>query len=338
MISLLEGAITQRWQPVALADIVVGERQRSLSSEHVAQIRASYAQLGGQLQLQPIVLDEKLGLIDGAHRLEAAKQAGWTHITALVLEGITDMHRPILEAEANRVRKNLTPVELEAVWRSHYEPAFKVQARQRQLAGLRRGTTVGVSVVIENSDSGVQTSGLTMAKAAKQTTGLSLETLNKIAEVRQLSKSQRVPSEVREAAVVGLRKLARPNAQVASVHRQLMSLLQQLTRQRGDAEQQRLQSLESTLERTLSDTSMLAERLAASLARDLEDAARIAETNREILRAVRVSLVRSLATVVSVECRLDDDPLAALKRIGPEVSRLQTQTSMRQLGVQVQHG
>ena len=97
----------------------------------------SFEMLGGQLQLQPIIVDEQLVLVDGRHRLEAAKRAGWNRIAALVFCGATAEMRPLLESEANRVRRTLNVLELESIWRAHYEPGLRAAAKERQLAGLR---------------------------------------------------------------------------------------------------------------------------------------------------------------------------------------------------------
>lgn len=320
----------QRWVPVPVDRVIVGERQRKVAEEHVQRLRESYSSMGGQLQLQPIVLDSRMVLIDGAHRLEAARQSGWSHIAAIVLDEVASRQRAMLEIEANRVRKNLNVLELEQAWRSHYEPAHRAAARERRRAGLRRGSAVPV---IGDSDNGNTTDRISLAKAAKQVTGLSIETLNKIAEIRELSTSSKVPDEVRDVALEGLRRLARSAVGVGSVYRALQHRLRTVDSKgkHNNGRSERERALQKALERMLAETSMMAERLAGPLAHDLGAAAALGDANREQLRAIRVSLARSLATVVSTECRLEQHPLSALRRLGAEVSRLLSTTSVDQL-------
>lgn len=338
MIPLINGTIRQQWQPVLIDTVIVSERRRELSDEHVSQIQASYEQLGGQLQLQPIVLDQDLVLIDGAHRLEAAKQAGWTHISALIFQGVNDTHRAIIETEANRVRKNLNPVELEAVWRQFYEPAYRIHAKRRQLAGLRRGRASPdgaetASAETANAAVSQPRAAMTLARAAKQTTGLSIDTLNKISDMRLLSQSQSVAPEVRQAALDSMQRLTRPHASVTSVHRNLMSVVQQSSSHEQASQQQRRRQLEKQLERVLDGALSLRRQVDGSCADELADAARCADSNQAMLRALRVSLAQTLAAVVVIECRLEVDTIAALKRIGAEVSKLQSATSASLLGL-----
>lgn len=327
----MNGAIkTQRWMPVPVDQVVVGERQREVSDDHVQRLRDSYSSMGGQLQLQPIVLDSRMVLIDGAHRLEAARRSGWSHIAAIILDEMAPRQRAMLEIEANRVRKNLNALELEQAWRSHYEPAYRAAASERRRSGLRRGSAVPV---IGDSDNGNATERISLAKAARQVTGLSIETLNKIAEIRELSTSSKVPEEVRDSAIEGLRRLARSAVGVDSVYRALQHRLRtgDSMGKHDNGRHERERALQKTLERVLAETSMMAERLAGPLAHDLGSAAALGDANREQLRAIRVSLARSLATVVSTECRLEQHPIPALRRLGAEVSRLLSATSVDQL-------
>lgn len=320
-------AAASHWRVIRVGDVILGEG-RVTEAAHVARIRQSYERLGGQLQLQPIVVDSEMGLIDGAHRLEAARQSEWSHIAALVCERGTPSQQLLIELEASRTRKALSPLELEQVWRVHYEPEFRARTHARRAAGLRRGAAAPVHANCNNGDPETRVS---IAKSAKQITGLSLRTLDKVAEVRELSSSAEVPDFVREAAALGLTMLARPGASVDPVHRELTHLRQG---QQLASEDQLLRvptAAETSFERQLIECSMLAERLSGPLAAEFEALARLSEVNREQLRALRVALAHSLATVVSIECRLEAEPIAALRRIGAEVGRLLSQTSVSQL-------
>lgn len=381
------GAVRQKWQPLAVGAVVTPQPHRTLSQEHVNAIRDSFAQLGGQLQLQPIVVDSEWVLIDGAHRLEAAKQAGWSHVSAVIIEGAIAEHRQFLETEANSVRRMLTVLELEQVWRSHYEPALRAAAKRRQLQGLKNrfGTSNGSSDELEGqktaggvignsnnvgSDLGlglgcvsdtkpgsVQGSlsrsaprqepdqnflpgsslrvGESLASAAKRITGYSLETLNKVTQIKGVAGSSETPEHLRNAARRGLQRLTRPGASIDSIYRSLRTLQQQADLgQLGQAGALRSRELldERQLESTLAEVLRLADRFDGSGTERLIAAARCSDANRQILRSMRHSLARSLATVVSAECRLEVDQRGALRSLGAEVSRLLSTTSVAQLG------
>lgn len=223
----------------------------------MAELLRSFEMLGGQLQLQPIIVDEQLVLVDGRHRLEAAKRAGWSRLTALVICGATIEMRPLLEAEANRVRRTLSVLELESIWRAHYEPGLRAAAKERQLAGLRmrnardlelgRASRSAECLVIGNSNnqgggvwerivangSSNAGSGATrpesVSRAAKRITGYSLDTLNKVARIRSLATSEGSSLEMREAAKQGLQRLAKPGASVEMVYRALRERVAEAT-------------------------------------------------------------------------------------------------------------
>lgn len=347
------GHLSLRWQAVEISRIV-SPAQAKLSEAHIERLRASFARLGGQLLLQPILLNGDLVVIDGAHRLEAAKRSGWRYIGAQICEGVAPEQWPLLVLESNRVRKEPSPLELEAVWREHYEPELRAQAKARQLAALRRYAFVSASSAAKNESvdqmkvrSSVTTPQhatvlgnpknehmgerpLTIARAAKLATGLSIETLNKVSRVRALAEDASLPVEAREHARRALEKLAHPGARVDTIYRQLRQDIEVSCRPQREVPQLG-ERAEQLLARNLEDVSLMAERLQGSLGVELGLAARNHESAREQLRAMRVALAHSLATVVAIECRLERAPVAALRRIGSEVSRVLSATSLQQL-------
>ncbi len=292
--------------------------------------------------LQPILIDSEYRLIDGVHRLEAARRSGWARIPALICDGATETQWPLIELEANRVRRIPSPLELEAVWRAHYEPEFRAVALQKRRLHLRRGNS---TPVLGNTENGASSGSLSIASAAKQTTGLSIETLNKISEIRALAHDQQVEPEVRALARASVQKLARPRASVDGLYRSLARELEmRQSRSSGAAEKSnevivseghriRREQCQRQLDRMLEDASLWSERLDGQLGGDLEKLLRSGETDREQLRATRIAFAKSLATLVSIECRLERNQAAALRRIGAEVSRLLSRTSVAQLGI-----
>lgn len=316
-----------RWQWVALQDIVIGTRQRGVSPGHVARLQASYERLGVGVQLQPVVLDEQLHLIDGAHRVEAAKGAGWQVIGAIVLVGVDPSQRTLLEIEANLVRKSLTLREREAAWSDHYEPLFRAQADRRKRAALRRGVEEGRGHGANSEESRAPT----LAQAAKHTIGLSIDTLKKIAEIRDFATSAQHPDALRETAAKALERLDQPGASVSALHQQVRSARDRLCESGERDDRSPTAACIRALERTVGEVTHLATRLDGTLAVTLSRAIKAEPGQAEHLRALRVALARSLAIVVAVECGFDAHPVAALRSLGHEVGQLLSSTSVQQL-------
>ncbi len=95
--------------------IEVQSRLRRTDSDVVEAYRDSMSEKG---QFQPILLERKSPqdgpgyiLVDGAHRLEAAKLLGWTAISAEVRAPSSASERRLIEIDANLVRKDLSVLE-----------------------------------------------------------------------------------------------------------------------------------------------------------------------------------------------------------------------------------
>lgn len=283
-------------RPLLISSINVGNRSRLLNPQHVEQLKNSFARLGGQLQLQPVVVDEHLTLIDGAHRLEAARQSGWSHILAQTLTGSSALHLPLLEHEANLVRRGLGPAHLEAAWRKHYEPELRARAKQRQLSGLRRGSTPAT-----DASTAARPHPRSIAESAKAVTGLSLATLNKVAEIRSLAALASASARVRETAAAAMRKLEEPGAAVSPLHR---SVLAELSREHTSSEQARPvgdSSAQRELEQAFQEVSALMQKLRGRTGEALRRAQPDDDQARDMLRALRVSLMSALTEVTHIE-------------------------------------
>lgn len=311
------------WRLLAVDEVVKTDGASAVNADHVSELLRSFEMLGGQLQLQPIIVDEHLVLVDGRHRLEAAKRAGWSRIAALVICGATIEMRPLLEAEANRVRRTLNVLELESIWRAHYEPGLRAAAKERQLAGLRMRNArdaesrralrsaecpvIGISknrkgeegARIAASDSstaeGDATRHESISRAAKRITGYSLDTLNKVARIRTLATSESSSPELREAAKQGLRRLAAPGASVEMVYRALRERAAEATLgfRSVELQPQKLKELESSGARLdalgaggtglAAVTSLDAARDELALERALAECSRLAERFEGVL-------------------------------------------------------
>lgn len=339
---LIKGEIRQEWRAVAVDDVIVRERQRKVRPEHVKAVRESFESLGGNLMLQPIVVDEGLVLADGAHRLQAAKDAGWSHIPALVFHGATVEDRELIEFEANRVRLQLTPLELEEAWTTLLGPTYQARAKANQIQHLQRGRDSSVIVNYNNGETeatiGISEAPISMPQAAREATGMSLQTINKITDIRTFAQSETSSPELREAAERGVQKLARPGASVDSIHKQLIGLQDRERLQSLNPSEAQQRVLEKKLDQALTETTLQSEKFGGEYGAELEAAARFDQAAAESLRAVRVALATSIAAILAIECRLDPDPNQALQRLGAEMTRMISEKAVGHLGMEVDRG
>ncbi|GAA1573065.1 ParB N-terminal domain-containing protein [Leucobacter aridicollis] len=325
---IIQTPIQQDWKLVRVEDVIVKERLRDYDEDHINRIRRSFRELGGQLQLQPIVLDERMILIDGAHRLEAASREGWEFISALIWTGVTEEDRPILEAEANIVRKDFSPVELERIWKEHYEPATRAKARKTQVKNLRRGDDFPVTGNTGNGEI------VAVSKVARETVGRDIDWLNKVTDVRALAESTTAPVELRAAAERGIEKLSKPGAKVDPVHKELLRLQDAFSKKGQAPTERRAEALEKTLDKQVTESTLLAEKYSGELGSDLVEAAGVVPAGGESVRAIRVALTHALAGAIIVECRTSENPAAALRPIGQEVVDLLNMLTTKQLGLE----
>jgi N6-adenosine-specific RNA methylase IME4/ParB-like chromosome segregation protein Spo0J len=148
-----------------LEAIRIGDRFRRELGD-IALLASSIAEIG---LLHPIVLTSENELIAGARRIAAFRQLGRTSVPAHVVP-LADIVRG--EFDENAVRSDFLPSEYVAIKRALADEERR-QARQRQLATLKRGDDQPVR---ENSPNGVNgRSGDKIARAA----GVSRRTMEK---------------------------------------------------------------------------------------------------------------------------------------------------------------
>lgn len=312
----VSGTLTQEWTMLDVDAVIVKDRLRETDPKHVELVARSYLELN--FQIQPIVVDELMVLVDGAHRLEAAKQVGWDAIGAMVVHGATEMERSYLELEANRLRKQMSPLQVQAAWASFGEPLFQLKAKQKQLAGLKQGQESPVTGNSGNGESGE----VSMVQAARELTGMSLDSLNKISDVRAAAEGEQVHPTVQAAAQKAIKQLDVPGAKVDPIYTGLQKLANTIRLQSDPAEARR-QALEKQLGDVMIQVAHLEERLETKgLADELGEASQATPLGDENLRTIRMSLTKSLAMVMATECKLTNDPEVTLNVLGAEVMRL----------------
>lgn len=303
--NLLHGTARLEFQMVDPTEISYNEAARiePLEPKIVELIHGSYTMLGG-LQLQPILLNPDLELIDGFHRLRAATESGMKEIAALIVHGLDSPDDlQLLEAEANRARKQRTPAQALEVWTRFYEPAIAAQNSARKQQNLRNQTSIQE---IRESRAEVIPSS-TLRQAAKETTGYSLDTLDKIRAVRAAAEDESAAEEVRAAAERGYRALAKQGAQVDPIFKKVARLQAKSKAPRVDPALVEQQRLTEVVERVAKDTTLLAERLHGDLGKDLTNAATLGHVLADEVRGIRIALTYSLAALLTVEATTADN-------------------------------
>jgi ParB family transcriptional regulator, chromosome partitioning protein len=109
----------QTYEPIIEAEIEiisVGDRMRSLNQEVVDKLKESIRAIGLKtpISVRDMGEDEGWELVTGLHRLEAAKQLGWTYIDAREETGSED------DAKMWEIAENLHRAELTALERAEH--------------------------------------------------------------------------------------------------------------------------------------------------------------------------------------------------------------------------
>ena len=130
---------------IKISDIRVNPGRREAAAEPVAELAKSIAAVG---LLNPITLTGNYTLVAGLHRLEAAKQLGWTEIECTVI-GMSGLQAELAEIDENIVRTRLTRQELGEQFlrrKELYEMLYpETKAGAAQAAGMNRAVGNNVS-------------------------------------------------------------------------------------------------------------------------------------------------------------------------------------------------
>lgn len=304
--SIISQNITQQWQLLPIEDVTVVKRQRDVDAKHVKAIEKSFNDLGGQMLIQPIVVDGDSVLIDGAHRLQAAKNSGWTHIAAIVCSGATIDDRAVLEFEANRIRKELSAQEVSEAWEKFYKPAAVKAATERM-------HTAGVNAM-NNSNTATDNIGSsenearTLAKAARETTGHSVEWLNRINAINRVAADPEMPETVRETARRAQQQLFDPKAKVDPLYKKVQAAKELAESQGLPVEARRAGEAEELVDKLVSDACFLAGRVMQDKTREAFTTAP-KERCAAQFEALKLRLVECLAVVLVT---VDDAGIEAL--------------------------
>ena len=92
---------------VPIEKIKIKEGRRRLDTDHVRELADSIRELG---LLNPVTIDSENTLIAGMHRLEAARQLGWSDVECTV-SSLGGLQAELAEIDENFVRNDLSAVE-----------------------------------------------------------------------------------------------------------------------------------------------------------------------------------------------------------------------------------
>ena len=102
----------RRSLPTALDMIVVEDRLRAVDEAAVEHIAESMEQRGQIYPIQITTIEPgQFRLVNGAHRIAAARKLGWTHIEAFLVDGLEEEEFALLEIDENLCRAELSPLE-----------------------------------------------------------------------------------------------------------------------------------------------------------------------------------------------------------------------------------
>ena len=208
----------ERLPPVSYVEpalIEVGERLRPVSEAAVEALIASIGDLG--MMKDPIHVrrvrhqDNRLVLVAGGHRLEAAKRLEWTAIPAFVRQ-MTDAEAAMTELDDNLYHAELSPLELAVFSAKRKQLYLKLHPETRQglAPRLQRNST---SVVASFAATIAEKRGITERQVRNIiAAGEGLDAR----EVELLRRGQRAPSL---KDLLALRKAVEPEKRRAAIER-----------------------------------------------------------------------------------------------------------------------
>lgn len=130
---------------IAINEIKVNTGRREASINGIDELARSISEIG---LLNPITVDQGYTLIAGLHRLEAAKQLGWTEIECIVC-GLEGLEAELAEIDENVVRTALSMIEYGELLERRkeiYESLYpETKAGLAQATGMNRAVGKHVS-------------------------------------------------------------------------------------------------------------------------------------------------------------------------------------------------
>jgi ParB-like chromosome segregation protein Spo0J len=178
-------------------DIQIGERHRALSGDAVGRLAASMADIGlmhpisvrlvDEMEVAGEMLSGAPVLVAGRHRLEAAKQLGWSHIDCI------EVSEDPIDAELWEIAENLHRLDLTKEQRDEHIRRYAELLDQRQQV-LRQNVAKPLSGPKGGRPQGVA------SQIAKET-GLSKRTVERALSPQPMLKSALEPETEHDAII-----------------------------------------------------------------------------------------------------------------------------------------
>lgn len=146
------------------------DRLRAVDPSWVEVIQASMAERGldEPITLRPIAGGERLKLVAGGHRLQAARNLGWSEIDAKVRQ-LNDLEARLVEIEENLVRHELTALD-RAIFLAEHKAAYEALHPEVAHGGDRKSRK-------KQGENQVASFATRYSKQAANRTGLSERTI-----------------------------------------------------------------------------------------------------------------------------------------------------------------
>lgn len=226
----LRSALGGHTERVSLDAIRIDGSVRPVSEEGVEKI-INGMELTGEIQY-PLLVDENYVLIDGAHRLEAARRQGLDDIEVKVLAGAVGREiRQVLGVVMNTARTSMSPLELVAVYPMIRDAVKADRAAARQATQLAGRDSFGSAKFAEPK--GTEVTSLPVAIAddgrsrstLREVLGVEPVVVERCIELQGWAADEGLPGFVRTSAADGLKTIEREPGAVSRIHRQVKGLL-----------------------------------------------------------------------------------------------------------------
>lgn len=213
---------------IRVEDIEIGERHRALSDDAVARLATSIGEIGLRHPVSIRVVDEMMVdghltsgvpvLVAGRHRLEAAKQLGWSHIDCIEVDDDQ------LAAEMWEIAENLHRLDLTKEQRDEHIRRYAELLEERAVISTQNAAKLKTE---ENPKGAGRPTGI--PRQIAQETGLSVDT------VRRALNPQIVP----------IKSALEPETEVEAVTREANAIVSAWNRARQAARDLALEQIDT---------------------------------------------------------------------------------------------
>jgi hypothetical protein len=193
-------------------DIIVSDALRDVDEGAVKRIIESFHVNGGRM-VQPIVVDTNRVLVDGGHRLEAAKRESWQAVPVVVDHSVaTQVDRELQGLIANNVRHAMNPLDAARVYKKAIEPLLKANRTQARRDGYQLRNQEGPSAESAEGPSPVSI-GISIANDGRSrssvplVTGFSESKINEAFQLQEWAADESAAPELRKTAATAIEKV-----------------------------------------------------------------------------------------------------------------------------------